>query len=185
MIVIVDEPTLSREEGSMIAAPYNSKIMSEVLPYLGYLPDYTGENDKYKSVSLGNYVGMSIEDAKTAIKKAGLSVEVIGEGYSVNAQMPSAGTEISVSSGKVLLYASGDGSEKTVTVPDLIGKSVDECKELLSQRGLNVNLSGTPAPSSCFAVKQYPEANATVRAGAVINVEFRISESDDHTHLQD
>ena len=27
MIVIVDEPTLSREEGSMIAAPYNRRIM--------------------------------------------------------------------------------------------------------------------------------------------------------------
>ena len=66
-------------------------------------------------------------------------------------------------------------------MPNLVGKSVDECRELLTQLGLNINLSGTPAPTACFAVKQYPEANTTVKAGTVINVEFRISESDDHT----
>ena len=59
MIVIVDEPTLSREEGSMIAAPYNSKIMSEVLPYLGYLPSYSDKDEQYKSTTVDNYEGMN------------------------------------------------------------------------------------------------------------------------------
>lgn len=182
MIVIVDEPTLSREEGSMIAAPYNSKIMKEVLPYLGYLPEYSGSDDKYKSVTVGSYEGMSVSEAEAAVKKLGLSSEVIGSGSTVISQMPSAGTDVTVSGGKVLLYASDDKDEKTVTVPDMIGKSVSECKELLSGRGLNANLTGTPSSDpSCYAVKQYPEAGTRVKAGTVVSVEFRISESDDHS----
>ena len=182
MIVIVDEPTLSREEGSMIAAPYNSKIMGEVLPYLGYLPEYSGDDEKYRSVSVGDYTGQSVEDAEAAVRKLGLSAEVIGEGTTIRSQMPPAGTDVTVSEGKVLLYASADANEKTVTVPDLVGRGVEECKELLSGRGLNVNLTGTPSSSaSCFAVKQYPEAGTQVKAGTSVTVEFRITESDDHT----
>lgn len=186
MIVIVDEPTLSREEGSMIAAPYNSKIMGEILPYLGYLPSYSASDEQYKSVAVDSYEGMNTELAKEEIKKLGLSVEVIGEGSTVRAQMPIAGTEMTVKGGKVLLYATDDINEKTVTVPDLVGKSVTECKELLSGRGLNISLLGTPSNSeNCYAVKQYPEANTKVKEGSVISVEFRIVELDDHSLLSD
>ena len=183
MIVIVDEPTLSREEGSWIAAPYNSKIMSEVLPYLGYLPEYSGDEDKYKSVSVDNYVGRSVTDAEAAVKSLGLDVEVIGNGDKVYSQMPVSGTDVTVSVGKVLLYASNDAEEITVTVPDLVGKGVTECRELLTGRGLNANFAGTPSSAStCYAVKQYPEAGTKVKAGTTVTVEFRISESDDHTN---
>lgn len=186
MIVIVDEPTLSREEGSMIAAPYNSKIMAEVLPYLGYLPEYSADDEKYRTVSVGTYAGQDIDTAKAAIKKLGLSVEVLGEGSTVLSQMPAPGTEMTVSGGKVLLYATDDKDEKTVTVPDLAGKGAEECRELLSGRGLNANLSGTvTASASCYAVKQYPEAGMNVREGTVVTVEFRISESDDHSLLSE
>ena len=186
MIVIVDEPTLSREEGSMIAAPYNSKIMSEVLPYLGYLPVYSSDDEQYKSVAVDSYEGMNTEAAKEAVRKLGLSAEVIGEGGVIRAQMPAAGTEMTVKGGKVLLYATDDVNEKTVTVPDLVGKSVTECKELLSGRGLNVSLLGTPSDSAnCYAVKQYPEANTKVKEGSVISVEFRIVELDDHSLLSE
>lgn len=186
MIVIVDEPTLSREEGSMIAAPYNSKIMGEVLPYLGYMPEYSGDDEKYRSVSVGDYAGMSVSEAEAAVKKLGLDVEVIGDGGTVRSQMPPSGTDVTVRGGKVLLYASNDVDEKTVTVPDLAGKGVEECKELLAGRGLNANLTGTPSQdAACLAVKQYPEAGTQVKAGTVIAVEFRMTESDDHTLLQD
>ncbi len=186
MIVIVDEPTLSREEGSMIAAPYNSKIMSEVLPYLGYLPEYSADDEKYRSVTAGDYAGMSVDAASESIKKLGLTATVIGTGGTVRAQMPAPNTEMTVNGGRILLYATDDINEKTVTVPDLVGRSVQECKELLSGRGLNISLLGTPSSSAaCYAVKQYPEANSTVKEGSVISVEFRITELDDHTLLQD
>ncbi|MBQ7700140.1 MAG: PASTA domain-containing protein [Clostridia bacterium] len=182
MIVIVDEPTLSREEGSMIAAPYNRRIMSEVLPYLGYVPEYSADDAQYKSVSVGNYAGMSVSAAQEAVKKLGLDVEVTGDGGTVRSQMPPADTDVTVSAGKVLLYATNDVNEKTVTVPDLIGKSVEECRELITGRGLNANLTGTPSDSaSCLSVRQYPEAGEQVKEGSAVTVEFRIVESDDNT----
>lgn len=186
MIVIVDEPTLSREEGSMIAAPYNSKIMAEVLPYLGYLPKYSTDDEKYRTVSVGDYTGSDAESAKSAVRKLGLGVEIIGEGSTVCSQMPAPGTDMTVSGGKVLLYVADNAEAKTVTVPDLVGRSVEECRELLAGRGLNVNLSGTVSQdASCYAVKQYPESGMNVKEGTVITVEFRISESDDHSLLSD
>lgn len=164
----------------MIAAPYNRRIMSEVLPYLGYMPEYSDSDKQYRTAAVGNYAGMSVSDAKDAVKALGFDFEVIGEGGTVISQMPPSGTEVTVSTGKILLYASDDAEEKTVTVPDLIGKGVTECKELLSGRGLNAALTGTPSSSSeCLAVKQYPEAGARVTAGTVVTVEFRITESDD------
>ena len=186
MIVIVDEPTLSREEGSMIAAPYNSKIMAEVLPYLGSLPEYSEDDEHFRSVTVGTYVGQDTDSAKAAVRKLGLTAEIVGEGGTVRAQMPAAGTEMTVRGGKVLLYVTDDVSEKTVTVPDLVGKNVEECRELISGRGLNADLTGTVSlGASCYAVKQYPEAGANVKEGTVITVEFRISESDDHSLLSD
>ena len=182
MIVIVDEPTLSREEGSMIAAPYNSKIMGEVLPYLGYLPSYSDDDEQYRSVTVDTYVGKDEQTAKSEVKKLGLSVETIGEGTTVRGQMPAPGTSMTVRNGKVLLYMTNDPDVKYVTVPDLLGRGVQECKELLQASGFNSALTGTPSQSSqCYAVKQYPEAGTKAKEGTVITVEFRISESDDGT----
>ena len=182
MIVIVDEPTLSREEGSMIAAPYNSKIMGEVLPYLGYLPSYSEDDEKYRSTTIDNYVGKDADEAAAAIKKLGLSVEIVGEGSTVRGQMPAPGTDMTIRNGKVLLYVTDDAGVSTVSVPDLLGRGVEECRELLQNVGLNVNLTGTVSSSAqCYAVKQYPEAGTKVREGTVITVEFRISEQDDHS----
>ena len=176
MIVMVDEPTLSREEGSMIAAPYNRKIMSEVLPYLGIMPSYTQDEEKYRSTTIGNYVNLSVSDAEKSLENIGVKYSIIGEGKTITAQMPAAGSEITVSASTVLLYA-GDSGVKRITVPDLAGKSISECVELLKGRGLNVNITGSVASSSCYAVKQYPEAGSSAPAGTVVTVEFRISES--------
>ena len=173
MIVIVDEPTLSREEGSMIAAPYNRRIMAEVLPYLGIMPSYSADEEKYKSVSVGSYVNLSVTDAVKALESAGVKYSVIGSGSVVTSQTPAAGSVITASSSTVLLYA-GESDTKLITVPDLAGKSISECTELLKGRGLNINITGSIASSSCYAVKQYPEAGASAPAGTVVTVEFRI-----------
>ncbi len=176
MIVIVDEPTLSREEGSMIAAPYNSKIMSEVLPYLGIMPSYSQDEEKYRSVSIGNYVNLSVSDAEKSLENIGVKYTVIGDGKTITSQMPASGSEITVSSSTVLLYA-GESSVKKISVPDLAGKSISECTELLKGRGLNINITGSISSSSCYAVKQYPEAGTSAPEGTVVTVEFRITES--------
>lgn len=176
VLVIVDEPTESKAEGSLIAAPYNSKIMSELLPYLGYEPDYSGNSMVYKTYTLSDYSGKSVTEATAALKKLGLSVTVKGSGDTVIAQMPKAGETLLLKNGKVILYTEGAQGSETVKVPDVIGKSASEANELILNSGLNICITGITSSESCYAVKQYPEAGTVVPVGSVVTVELRYND---------
>lgn len=173
MIVIVDEPTESKAEGSLIAAPYNSKIFAEVLPYLGIDPVYDEEDEEYLTVELASYVGMDVESAKAALAKLGLEAVVKGDGTTVNSQMPKVGSDITVKNGRVILYTGNAESSESVTVPDLIGKDVKDCLEVLESLGLNACFEGSVMSEGSYAIAQYPEPGEKVPVGSAVTVEFR------------
>lgn len=173
MIVIVDEPTESKAEGSLIAAPYNSKIFAEVLPYLGVQPVYDEEDEEYRTVTLPTLTGKTVEDAKAALKKLGIECTVEGGGATVTGQMPKAGQSVTVKNGYVIIYTDNKTSTESVTVPDLIGKDVKACLEILKAKGLNPDFEGYVSSEGCYALAQYPEAGTKVPTGTAINVEFR------------
>ena len=174
LIVVVDEPNteLSRAEGSIVAAPYNSKILSEVLPYLGIEPDYAGSDTDSKQTTVGSYVGADVNSAKNKLESLGYEVTVKGDGKTVISQMPKAGDTLIIKNGKIILYTSSNEQQKTVKVPDVVGKSPIDANKLVVNSGLNISVSGAVAAKNAYAVKQYPEAGSTVPEGTVVTIEF-------------
>jgi len=182
VLIIVDEPKGS-VYGSTVAAPYVGNFLSEALPYIGVKRNYTAEEMERATVSVKNYYGNSVEEATRAISKLGLSYEVIGSGSVVTAQMPSAGTALTKSDGKVILYTEGiSSSSKQVTVPSLIGYTAEEAVKALRASGLNVLISGSTnynIGNGAKVVSQDTESGTKVKYGSVVTIRCLYDDPDD------
>lgn len=137
VIIAVDEPMCANYYGSSVAAPYVAEFLKGALPYLGILP----QNDADKSVAVGDYVGMSIRDAKKAIESLGLTVYTVGNGENVVCQVPYAFERIRKDGGRVILYT--DGAAVTdKKVPNVVGMQANDAIRKLIDLGFNVSLGG-------------------------------------------
>lgn len=104
-LVLVDEPK-GVYYGGQVAGPVMKELLTNSLPYLGIEPKYSDEElemDGVAPVTVENYVGKTVNQAKIDAAKAKIEVEIVGEGESVVSQFPTEGTVINQGS-KVLLY---------------------------------------------------------------------------------
>ncbi len=141
VIIAVDQPHSNIYYGSTVAAPYVSGFLSGALPYLGHEPQFTSEEEAKRNVTVGFYTDMAVKDAKKEISKLGISAEIIGDGERVVAQVPLAGSVISRSGGRVILYTDGSASEE-IDVPDVIGMTATDAIKKLIDLGFNVSIAG-------------------------------------------
>lgn len=176
VIIVVDEPAIESVYGSVVAAPYVSKLLANVLPYLGIEPQYTEAELASMEILVGDHIGKLAADAKAELNKKGLSCEIIGDGDTVTAQIPASGSLLSGETGKVLLYTGGATPKNNITVPDLIGRTVAAANKLAVNAGLNVSVSGAQnyeSGSGAVVITQSPEAGAVVSEGEVITIDVR------------
>lgn len=173
VIVIIDEP-VGAYYGSVVAAPYASKIMAEVLPYLGVEPEYTEDEMASFGTALGDFKGKTVTSATSALQNKGIQATVIGNGTTVVDQSPAAGTML-VKGAKVVLYTEENLKEATVTVPNVIGLSAAAANRTLINVGLNIEFaSGSLANANgSTIVKQSIAAGEAVLPGTVVTVDFR------------
>ena len=171
VFVMLDEPKGDKYYGGTIAAPVNSQIMKDILPYLGYEPSYTEEELKALSLTVPDTVGSSVEEAKNKVTSSKLEYKIVGSGEKVLRQLPEAGTKV-ISGGTVILYTEDVGNEK-VTVPNLLNLSVTDVNTAASAAGLNVEFSGNTTMGGLKSYSQSIDPGETVDAGTVITVYFR------------
>ncbi len=95
VLVMLDEPKGSNYYGGVISAPVNSKIMGDVLPYLGYEPSYTEEEIKKLAVDVPDVTNIALNDAKVKITNSKLEYKIVGSGEKVIRQLPEAGSKVS------------------------------------------------------------------------------------------
>lgn len=62
------------------------------------------EEEVIETVTMPEVTGMSITDAKKALKELGLEVEIVGEGETITNQLPKNGIKINAGT-KVTIYA--------------------------------------------------------------------------------
>lgn len=172
-LIIVDEPTIGSIYGSTVAAPYVSKILSEVLPYLGVEPQYTDAELASLAVSVSNYRGMSLDQAKSLIENAGLKYEVIGSGTSVVNQIPSSGSRMSKENGKIFLYTEDIEENLDAIVPNVIGMTAEKANKALTDAGLNVRLVGATLGSDAIVYAQSIDVGSVVSKGTIVEIEMR------------
>lgn len=175
MLVFFDTPDGDAYYGSQVSSPVFINIMSEVLPYLDVKTSYTDEELGYVDASAGDYTGVSVDEAKTAVEADGFTATVKGNGSTVISQIPTVSSGLQ-KGGSIVLYTDSDSQSETVSVPSLIGISPDEVNNVASAYGLNVSFSGATT-SSGTSSSQNIEAGTSVSPGTVITVSFADSSS--------
>lgn len=175
MLVFFDTPDGDAYYGSQVSSPVFINIMSEVLPYLDVKTSYTDEELGYVDASAGDYTGVSIDEAKTAVEADGFTATVKGNGSTVISQIPTVSSGLQ-KGGSIVLYTDSNSQSETVSVPSLIGLSPDEVNNVASDYGLNVSFSGATT-SSGTSSSQNIEVGTSVSPGTVITVSFADSSS--------
>ena len=171
VLVILDEPKGDKYYGGVISAPVNGKIMTDILPYLGYEPSYSEEELKNLATSVPEVVGDTVENAKAKLSSVKLEYQVKGKGEKIVKQLPEAGNRI-LRGGVVILYTD-DTDDQTVTVPNLVGLTANEVNTVAAQSGINIEFSGNTTSTGLKSYNQSVAAGTSVSAGTIVTVYFR------------
>ena len=176
VLVLLDEPHAANVYGGTIAAPVGGQVLGDILPYLGYEPNYT-EEDMTISVKVPGVTGKTLSEAKADLSAESLTARVIGNGETVLSQSPGEGQYVS-ENGVVVLYTEENGEPKTATVPDFTGQTVSAVNAAAKNAGVNVVFSGgNLTASGVVAYKQSVEPETEVAAGTPVTVYFRSEDS--------
>lgn len=177
MLIIADEPdNIINYYGSAVVTPYAKTVMSEILPYLGFYPEYTDEEYADRNVTVPLVQEKSLDSATATLDDMGLSYEIVGEGSSVVSQCPKTGAVIE-KGGKVILYTEENTEPEVVEVPNLVGLSAAEANTALTQLGLNIVTMGASSDNADAKVQfQSEPAGTSVEVGTVINLTMSIND---------
>ncbi|MBQ7046655.1 MAG: PASTA domain-containing protein, partial [Oscillospiraceae bacterium] len=176
MLIMADEPMSGEYYGSKIAVPYSRKIMEEILPYLGYYPEYTAEEAKHLDVLVPYVEDKTLTEAQKELDSKGLTYQVVGEGDVIFGQMPISGSTVA-QGGTVILYTQKNYTQESVQVPDLTGYSLTDANYILTSAGLNMVAGGASTDSSASVVQsQSVESGVTVPKGTVIELTFGVND---------
>lgn len=160
--------TSTKSHGSTVAGPIISKILSEVLPYMGVISDQAKINANSTSVTVPNVVNKTVTEAEKILKNAGFTSVISGDidknATLVTTQVPAART-ILLKDSVVLLYTENNSTRTSVTVPDLAGMTLTQAKSVLKEKNLNISFVGTG-----LVTKQSVKKGNSVEEGTVINV---------------
>lgn len=172
MLVMVEHPTGEKYYGSQVAAPICVEVLSDVLPYLGFFPEYTEEELATIQVSVPSVQYYTVEDATKTLEGLGLTVKVKGEGDTVLKQVPSA--VMIENGGSVVLYTEENQETEKVTVPSLQGLTKEQAKETLEAYGLNLTAegSGSDEEGALAQADQSYAPGTSVPMGTAVTVTF-------------
>ena len=177
-IVLVALDTPSKESGIYIsggqmAAPTVRNVLSDILPYLGVAPDYTGEDAERINVVVPDVCTLTEQEAAALLSGQNLGYTVRGEGGVVTDQLPQPGAEIPGTS-SVILYMGESAPTEHVAVPDLTACSADEAENYLEDLGLYLQTKGASRTESgdVIITDQDILAGTKVKPGSVITAEL-------------
>lgn len=181
VLVMIDEPNGASHFGGTVAAPVGAEIFEEILPYLGYEPQYTEEEQQKFAVKVPDVLGKGLSEAKDDIETLGLNVKIVGAGETVLKQLPAYGETLS-KGGNVILYTEEVEHSQTVTkVPDFNGMTLGEANAAANGAGLNIAYSGntTSGTETTRVYDQSVAANTEITVGTTVTVYFREESSVD------
>lgn len=178
IIMLLGMDTPARQEvtgvftsGGNYVAPTASKIMADILPYLGISPEYDEETQDAAEATVPYVVGMSKDEAAEKLTDYGFSsYRVVGDGDSVTDQTPAGGAIIPAGA-EVILYMGAEKSDELCTVPNVVGLSADEANRSLVNAGLIMKATGA-AGSGVKVISQSLASGEEAAAGTVVTVQM-------------
>ena len=179
LLVLADKPNKEiGYYGSQVAVPTARDILTDVLPYLGFYPEYTDDEIENLDVKIPLLEG-SLTDAIETLAGLGMNYQVVGSGTSIVAQSPVTGTSVA-KGGMVYLYTEEKHVTDYVEVPNVVGCSAEFANEILASSGLNYVAKGASVSRYGAAVNsQSIEPGTKVEVGKVIELEFIVYSQQD------
>ena len=150
VLVALDTPSRSTGiyiSGGVMAAPTVGAVMEEILPYLEVKRNYGPEDAAGKAVTVEDFTGLTLSEAKKQLKALGLTAGTVGAGQTVTAQIPTPGNVVPGNS-QVLLYFGTEPEQRTVTVPDFTGMTGAQASHTAGRLGLYILVSGNDDPGA-------------------------------------
>ena len=175
VLVALDTPNAATGQyisGGVMAAPTCAAVFEDILPYLGIEPEYAQEDMSRVNVMMPDVIGLDEAAASKLLAESSLSYRLIGDGANVVSQIPAAGKELPGNS-VVLLYTDSTMPTEKVEVPNLMGMTVSEATQTLSELGLYLQAKGTDSTAWHVVVTdQDIEVGTKVSRGTTIMVIF-------------
>lgn len=178
LLVMADMPNKEKAYyGSQVAVPTARNILTEVLPYMGFSPEYSEDEVENLDITLPLLEG-KLENATKTLDDLGLDYIVLGDGDEVVSQSPKTSTSIS-RNGLVYLYTEKNAIEYT-EVPDFTGMDGSTANETAYTYGLNFVTVGASVDRYDSVVSSQSVApGAKVQKGTVIKLEFLVNSNSD------
>ena len=165
VLVTLYGPQGDTHSGGTLAGPVVSKILEEVLPYLGIPSDASGNETTVDTITLPNVKNKTVAEAKKIIENAGFNCKVSGDDTDlVTEQMPREGTNL-LNNATVMLYTEGNDTRVSQNVPNLKGMTLTEAKSALKKKNLNIKVTGSGVVTTQDIV-----AGTAVEEGTVVSV---------------
>ena len=169
----------AHHQGGETAGPAASKILSEVLPYLGVPSTNTAEalddSDEVKLRAVPNVTNLTVNEANKNLRELGFNVisntTLDPETTLVADQVPKAGVALRENS-VVCLYTSNEEVRTKVAVPDVKGMTIAEAINSLKSKNLNASIDGEKG----VVVSQDPTFETEVGEGTVVNILVKADE---------
>ena len=150
---------------SYVNAAAQTAMMEKIKPLLT-----DEEKAEQEDVTVQTYLGEKPHEAQSKIRNAGLKTEIIGQGTSVLKQIPEPGKTLPYG-GTVILYTDQSEADSIGTVPDVVGRSVSDANQMITNAGFNINIVGeVPEGQEEIVITQDPPAGSTAETGSIITV---------------
>ncbi|MGN1306453.1 MAG: penicillin-binding transpeptidase domain-containing protein [Faecousia sp.] len=175
VLIALDTPNYASGQyvsGGVMAAPTVAAVFEDILPYLGVEPQYEDEDMYRVNVFMPDVKGMTETEAASLLHDSYLEYRIIGDGDKIVSQIPASGREVPGHS-TVLLYTDDSMPTDPVTVPNLMGMTVTQATQTLSDLGLYLQAKGTDSTAWHVVVTDQDIIEGTqVDRGTTITVIF-------------
>ena len=179
VLLLLDEAQMENPYGSVVAAPVVGAMLADILPYMGIEPNYTQAELDAMTGKVKDVTENLVHDAMTTLRLQGYSVTIVGEGTTVVAQSPEAGSQLAAG-GTITLYTDESLIPKEIEVPDVEGMTVTEVNNAIIGAGLKLKLIGvSESATDQIAYIQTPAAGEKVMPGTIIEVSFTVKEPEE------
>lgn len=166
LLTVLYEPKTSSSFGSTLVAPIVSKMLSEILPYMGIASSDSGNDTSSTNlVTVPNVTSKTLTEAIKILKNSGFKVSYAdtpdANSILVTEQVPAGGTSL-YNNSTVALYTKQNSVRTSVTVPDLTGCTLAQARAILSNLNLNLKYVGNGKVSSQSVAKDTPVEEGTI-----------------------
>ncbi len=181
LLVLLDNPGSGSGiyvSGGQMAAPVVGKMLADILPYLGYEPEYSSSELQSIDRAVPDITGLSVDEARSRLSEHGFGCRVIGSGGTVTGQLPAQGSVIA-SGSEILVYAGSEPSDSTGVVPDLSGMTYDEARQALAGAGMFLSSGNTVSADDRRLISgQDVQSGSGAKPGTVITVTLYDNDSE-------